>query len=106
MSMEKTKPSFSELIQGDTPVLVDFYADWCGPCKMMAPILQDTASKFGDALKIVKIDVDRNPAVSGHYSVSAVPTLILFKRGKIVWRKAGVASGGELAQVIGSVSGV
>lgn len=83
--------------------MVDFYADWCGPCKMMAPILQETAGKFGDQVKIVKIDVDRNPAVAGHYSVSAVPTLILFKNGKIMWRKSGVASVGELAKVIEGV---
>lgn len=98
--MEKTKLSFQELIQGETPVLVDFFADWCGPCKMMAPILQDTAARMGDSVRVIKIDVDRNPGPAQHYRVSAVPTLMVFHKGNIVWRKAGVASASELIQVL------
>jgi len=101
--MEKTKASFSELIQGETPVLVDFYADWCGPCKMMAPILKDFAGKQAGRVKVVKIDVDRNPGPSQTYQISAVPTIIMFHKGNIVWRKAGVASASELSSVLDRV---
>lgn len=98
--MEKQKLSFNELIQGDVPVLVDFSAEWCGPCKMMAPILKETASNFGDSLRIIKIDVDRNPGPSAAYQISSVPTLLLFHKGSILWRKSGVVSAAELSQVI------
>jgi len=104
--MEKTKPSFSELIQGETPVLVDFYADWCGPCKMMSPILQDFARAQGEKVRVIKIDIDRNPDSASVYQVSAVPTLLLFHKGKVVWRKSGVVSSSELIKVVNPYTGV
>lgn len=100
--MEKTKIPFQELIQSEIPILVDFSAEWCGPCKMMAPILKDLAGTLGDKVKIIKIDVDRNPGPSAAYQISSVPTLILFQRGKILWRRSGVVSAQELKQVIHS----
>lgn len=92
---EKTM-SFKDLINSDTPVLVDFYASWCGPCKMLAPVLQELAGKWGDKIKIVKIDVDRNQGASGAYKVRGVPTLILFKNGEQLWRKSGYLSTAQL----------
>lgn len=84
------KASFSELIKGDTPVLVDFYADWCGPCKQQAPTLKQLADRMGDGLKVIKVDIDRSRAAATQYQIQSVPTLILFHKGKIVWRKSGV----------------
>ncbi|MFO7825685.1 MAG: thioredoxin [Cyclobacterium sp.] len=92
--------NFSELINGDQPVLVDFYATWCGPCQMMQPILQETASKVGDKAKILKIDVDKNPLAASKFQVRGVPTLILFHKGKPVWRQSGVVPAHQLVQVI------
>jgi len=96
-----TKPkSFKELIAGNQPVLVDFFATWCGPCKMMQPILEDTAKQLGDKVKIIKVDVDKNPAAANSYQVKGVPTLILFRNGKILWRQSGVVQTAQLLQVI------
>ena len=97
--MANTK-SFTELINGDQPVLVDFYATWCGPCKMMQPILQETAQQVGEKVKIVKVDVDKNPAAAQKYQVRGVPTLILFQNGRPLWRKSGVVPAHELVKVI------
>ncbi|MBR9773742.1 MAG: thioredoxin [Cytophagales bacterium] len=92
--------SFSEIIKGDQPVLVDFYATWCGPCKMMQPILTETAGKVGGKAKIIKIDVDKNPMAASRFQVKSVPTLILFQKGKVVWRKAGVVQSHQLVDII------
>jgi len=84
------KSSFSEIIKSDTPVLIDFYADWCGPCKTLAPILKDVKSELGEKVKIVKIDVDKNQSLAAKYQVRGVPTMMIFKDGKQLWRESGV----------------
>lgn len=95
------KKSFTELINSPgMPVLVDFYADWCGPCKTMAPILQQIAGENAGKVKIIKIDVDRNQPVAQQYRVQSIPTLILFHQGKVLWRQAGVVPAGQLNQVL------
>lgn len=95
--------NFKDIVQGETPVLIDFFAEWCGPCKMMAPILQQVKSKMGEGVKIVKIDVDKNPALANTFQVRGVPTLMVFKDGKPVWRQSGVLQANDLVQVIQSV---
>ncbi len=92
--------SFKELIGSDTPVLVDFYADWCQPCKMMPPVLQELKSRFGDELKIVKVDVEKNQQAANAYQVQGVPTLILFQNSDVKWRTSGVMQADQLEQVI------
>lgn len=98
--MESTKKSFNELIQGTTPVLVDFHATWCGPCKMMSPIIEQFSTEMGSAVRVIKIDVDKNQAAAATYQVQGVPTLVLFKEGKIVWRQSGVVQAHTLKQVV------
>ncbi len=100
MKTDEKKQTFTELINGDKPVLVDFYADWCGPCKMMPPILKEVKNQVGDKVMIIKIDVDKNPAVAAKYQVRGVPTLILFKNGKIQWRQSGVVQAGQLTSLL------
>lgn len=92
---------FTDLINGDEPVLVDFHATWCGPCKTMAPILEEVKSDLGGKVRIVKVDVDRNPKAAQKFKVQSVPTLILFKEGKQKWRQSGVVQKNALMQVIG-----
>ncbi|MFQ3214045.1 MAG: thioredoxin 1 [Marivirga sp.] len=82
--------SFADIIKGETPVLVDFYADWCGPCKTMAPYLEEVAATMKGKVKVIKVDVDKNQQASLKYQVKSIPTLILFKKGEIKWRQAGV----------------
>jgi len=94
--------TFQELLEGDTPVLVDFFAEWCGPCKMMQPILEDTAKQLGEKVKILKVDVDRNPLAASKFQVRGVPTLILFFKGEVVWRQSGVVPAQQLVQRIES----
>jgi len=96
----KKTMTFSDIIQSKTPVLVDFSAEWCGPCKMMAPILQDLKKTMGDTVTIIKIDVDQYPALAGAYEIQSVPTLMLFKNGKTKWRQSGVLSAPYLQKVI------
>ena len=99
-----TKPSFNDLIQSEKPVLVDFFAEWCGPCKMMAPILSEVKSKLGENVKIIKIDVDKNPQIAGAYQVQGVPTLMIFRQGKMLWRQSGVVAANQLVQLVQSHS--
>jgi thioredoxin 1 len=92
--------SFSDIIKSNTPTLVDFYATWCGPCKTMSPILEDFKSKLGDKVKVIKIDVDKNPKAAAAYQVRGVPTLVLFKSGQIKWRQSGVVMTQELIKIV------
>lgn len=82
--------TFNEMIQSEKPVLVDFFAEWCGPCKMMSPILKEVKDSLGNDVTIIKVDVDKNPQAAAAYQVQGVPTLIVFKEGKPVWRQSGV----------------
>jgi len=91
---------FSDIIGGSKPVLVDFSADWCGPCKMLAPILKQVKEQLGDAVKIIKIDVDKNQAIAAKFQVRGVPTMILFKEGEQVWRQSGVLQANQIIQII------
>lgn len=96
----KKKTTFNEIINGEKPVLVDFYADWCGPCKMMNPILKDLKKKVGDAVNIIKVDAEKNADAAIKYNVRGVPTLILFKDGQILWQQSGVVQAKQLEQII------
>ena len=81
--------NFNEIIQSETPTLVDFFATWCGPCRMMAPILDDVKNELGEKVRILKIDVDKSPQVADQFKIRGVPTFILFKNGEVQWRKSG-----------------
>lgn len=91
---------FNELINSDQPVLVDFSAEWCGPCKMMAPILKEVISQVNGKARIIKVDIDKNPAAAARYGVQSVPTLIVFKKGEIKWRQSGVVPGNQLVGIL------
>jgi len=94
------KGNFEKLIQSEKPVLIDFYADWCGPCKAQAPILKEVSAEIEGKARIIKIDVDKNQVIASRYQVKGVPTLMLFKNGQILWRKSGVADKTELVTLI------
>ena len=92
--------AFQQLIQKDEPVLVDFFATWCGPCQMLAPILKQVKESLGERITIIKIDVDKNQAIAAQYQVRGVPTMLLFQNGKQLWRQSGVVSKEELVKII------
>lgn len=92
--------TFQEIINSEKPVLVDFFAEWCGPCKMMAPILEQVKTEMGEKATIIKVDVDKNPEAASVFQIQGVPTLMVFKKGDIVWRKSGVVPANNLIQVL------
>lgn len=92
--------SFADKIKSDKPTLVDFHALWCGPCKMMGPVLKSLHQKLGDKITFLKVDIDKNPAAANHYGIRGVPTLILFRNGEIKWQQSGVVSAHALEQVL------
>lgn len=96
------KTNFNTIISSNTPILVDFYADWCGPCKMLAPILKQVKDELGTAVRIVKIDVDKNQKLAAKYQVRGVPTMILFRGGNQLWRQSGVLQKNDIISVIKS----
>ncbi|MBL7929325.1 MAG: thioredoxin [Bacteroidia bacterium] len=100
MTTTEKPQTFSDIIKSENLVLVDFFAEWCGPCKMMKPILEELKNMVGSRVRILKVDVDRNPPVASTYHIQGVPTLILFKNGNPVWRQSGVMPAGELAGII------
>ena len=99
--MNTEKKSFQELINGDKPVLVDFYAEWCGPCKAMMPTVKDVSETLGDKAKVIKIDVDKNLKLAQHYKIMGVPTFIIFQNGEVKWKQPGVLNKAQLLEAIG-----
>jgi thioredoxin 1 len=97
------KTSFQDLISSETPTVIDFFATWCGPCRMVTPILEDLKSDLGESVRVYKIDVDQNPHLAAQYQVRSVPTLMIFKDGKLQWRQAGVQSKATLKSAIESI---
>jgi thioredoxin 1 len=98
--MSADQPSFHSLIHGEQPVLVDFSAEWCGPCKMMPPILKELKDALKDDLRIIKLDIDKNPQIARAYQIQSVPTLMLFHKGQVRWRQSGVIPARQLQQIL------
>ena len=96
--------SFQDLIKGEKPILVDFYADWCAPCKAMNPILKSVKSKMGDQIKILKINIDKNQAVANKFNVKGIPTFILFQSNEIKWRKSGLLEENNLLEELKKIT--
>lgn len=94
--------NFGKLTSGEVPVLIDFYADWCEPCKTLSPILKEVKNDLGDKVKILKIDVDRNETIARRHSIQSMPTLVMFKNGEEIWRRSGVLPKNELVQEVES----
>jgi thioredoxin 1 len=94
------KESFGDIIRGDKPVLVDFHAEWCGPCKMMKPVLDELRQSLGDKIRILKIDIDKNSTLSNSLNITGVPTLMLFQKGQVLWRQSGVLPAKQIQNVI------
>lgn len=92
--------TFKEIIASDKPVLVDFYADWCGPCKMMTPVVEQISKEMGDQVRVLKVDVDRNQSAASAYQIQGVPTFLIFKNGKVMWRQSGAMPAHVLKQAI------
>lgn len=95
-----TMSKFQELINGNKPVLIDFFATWCGPCQALAPILVEAKEDLGEAVSIIKIDVDKNQEIAAHFQVKGVPTMMLFQNGKMLWRQSGVVSKHEIVSIV------
>ncbi|MBC7410232.1 MAG: thioredoxin [Arcicella sp.] len=104
MKTTESKETFTDIINGDKLVLVDFFATWCGPCKTMSPILKDFSTQMGDRVRVIKIDVDKAPTTAEAYKIQGVPTLILFKGGEILWRQSGVVQKTQLVKMINELS--
>lgn len=94
------KGNFKELVNSNKPVLIDFYAEWCGPCKALSPVIKELAKEVDDKVRIIKIDVDKNHALAQRYNIRGVPTLALFKNGQIIWRQSGFQSKQQLLSVL------
>jgi thioredoxin 1 len=92
--------SFNEIINGDTPVLVDFYADWCAPCRMMGPIMQQVSKEMVGKVRVIKVDVDKNEDVARKYQIRSIPTMILFKKGKLMWQGVGVIQADQIKSIV------
>lgn len=104
MSASHKKETFADILNGEIPVLVDFTAAWCGPCKMMKPVLEELHRRKGDRLRIIKVDIDQSPAAAQAYQVQSVPTLMLYQKGKQLWRQSGVIQAASLEKIIDQFS--
>ncbi|MEX0967736.1 MAG: thioredoxin [Bacteroidia bacterium] len=98
------KTTFQSLIEGPKPVLIDFHAEWCGPCKSMSPVIKDIAGKYSGKARVIKIDIDKNPEIANQYQVRGVPTFMIFKEGKMVWRESGAIPAGMITKALDQFS--
>jgi len=100
--MNSQENTFQKIISGSTPVLVDFYAEWCMPCRVLSPILTDLSREMGDEIRVLKVDVDKNPEVARKYGIYSVPSIFLFRKGNVVWKGSGARPKEELKRIIRS----